>query len=79
MDEQFKALLSVSLVPQIIRIIIDKESVDENTALNWFYESKTYDSLSDEETKMWHYSPLMIYHIWKKEKETGEVIYPEGI
>ena len=77
MDERFSAILSVSLIPQIVSLIIDKERVDENTAINMFYESKTYDFLSNEDTKMWHYSPLMIYHIWKSEKETGEVIYPE--
>ena len=79
MDEKFAALLSISILPQIVSLIISKENVDENTALNWFYESKTYDALSKEDTKMWHYSPLMIYHIWKKEKETGEVIYPEEL
>lgn len=77
MDERFNAILSVSLIPQIVSLIIDKERVDEDTALNLFYESKTYDLLSNEDTKMWHYSPLMIYHIWKSEKETGEVTYPE--
>ena len=79
MDEKFNAILSVSLVPQIVYLIINKEKVDEDTALKWFYESKTYDCLSKEYTKMWHYSPLMIYHIWKNEKETGEVAYPEGL
>ena len=77
MDERFNAILSVSLIPQIVSLIIDKERVDEDIALNLFYGSKTYDLLSNEDTKMWHYSPLMIYHIWKSEKETGEVIYPE--
>lgn len=77
MDERFNAILSVSLIPQIVSLIIDKERVDENTAINMFYESNTYDLLSNEDTKMWHYSPLMIYHIWKSEKETGEVNYPE--
>lgn len=79
MDERFNAILSVALMPQIINLIITKEHIDENTALNLFYESKTYEMLSNEETKMWHYSPLTLYHIWKKERETGELVYPEGL
>ena len=31
----------------------------------------------DEETKMWHFSPLTIFNIWKEEKETGKVVFPE--
>ena len=33
--------------------------------------------LEKEETKVWHYSPLAIYHIWKNERETGEIELPE--
>ena len=33
--------------------------------------------LSKEETKMWHYSPMTIYMMWKHEKETGKVVFPE--
>ena len=79
MDAKFNAILSVYLVPQIVWLIISKEGADENTALNWFYESKTYELLSNEETKMWQYSPLTLYHIWKSERETGELVFPEGL
>ena len=79
MDDKFNAILSVALIPQIINNIITNEHIDENVALHLFYESKTYEMLSNEETKLWHYSPLTLYHIWKSERETGELIYPEGI
>jgi Cu/Ag efflux pump CusA len=58
MDEKFSAMLSVILVPQIIDIIIKKEKMIEDEALVRFYLSKTYKLLSDEESKLWHYSPL---------------------
>ena len=45
--------------------------------MNEFYNSKTYEVLAREETKVWHYSPLTIYTMWKEEKETGEIIFPE--
>lgn len=79
MDERFNAILSISLIPQIVWLIIKNEGVDENTGLDMFYKSETYEQLAREETKVWHYSPLMIYCVWKKEKETGEVIFPEEL
>ncbi len=77
MDEKFNAILSVILIPQVIDLIMKNESIDDIEALNTFYKSKTYDLLSNEETKLWHYSPLMLYSIWKSETETGDVILPE--
>lgn len=77
MDVKFNAILSVAIIPQVIDLIEKNEVLDENSALNNFYKSKTYEFLSDEETKMWHYSPLTIYSIWKSEQETGDLIWPE--
>lgn len=79
MNEKFNAILSVSIIPQIISLIITKESMEEDAAINLFYESKTYELLSKEETKLWHYSPLTLYHIWKSERDTGEMVFPEGL
>lgn len=77
MDEQFNSILSVILIPQIVDLIKEKEQMDDIVAINEFYHSKTYEFLANEKTKVWHYSPLTIYHMWKEEKETGEVIFPE--
>ncbi len=78
MDEKFSAMLSIILVPQIIDIIVQKEKMVEDEALVRFYLSKTYKLLSNEESKLWHYSPLTLYEIWKNEYKTGELVLPEG-
>ncbi len=77
MNIQFNSLLSVILIPQVLNIIEEKEEIDEMEALEEFYNSKTYEVLSNEETKVWHYSALTIYMMWKEEKETGELVFPE--
>ncbi|MGM9972366.1 MAG: hypothetical protein ACI35W_08150 [Anaeroplasmataceae bacterium] len=77
MDEKFNSLLSIALIPQIVALIVEKDGLQELVAVNEFYQSKVYDLLSKEETKMWHYSPLTIYMMYKHEKEMGEVIFPE--
>ena len=77
MDEKFNSVLSIALIPQTVALIVEKEGFNDITAMNEFYQSKVYDLLSKEETKMWHYSPMTVYMMWKHEKETGEVVFPE--
>ena len=77
MDKKFDSILSIVLIPQTVALIVEKDGVDDITAINEFYQSKIYDLLSKEETKMWHYSPMTVYMMWKREKETGEIVFPE--
>lgn len=77
MDEKFNSILSIALVPQIVDLIVQKEGMDDISAMNAFYQSKTYELLTKEETKMWHFSPLTIYSMWKHEKQTGKILFPE--
>jgi hypothetical protein len=78
MDNKFNSILSVALIPQTVALIIKNDNFSEIDALNKFYQSKVYELLSKEETKLWHYSPLTVYNMWKQESETGKVIFPEG-
>ena len=77
MDEKFNSILSIALIPQTVDLIVKNEGLDDISAMNEFYYSKTYEMLSKEETKMWHFSPMTVYSMWKHEKETGEVVFPE--
>ena len=77
MDEKFKAILSVALIPQVVDLIVKNDSLNDADALNAFYKSKTYELLSKENTKIWHFSPLTIYSIWEEERKTGKLILPE--
>lgn len=76
-EEKFSALLSLAIVPQVVDIIVREEHLSDIEAINVFYQSETYALLEKEEAKVWHYSPLAIYHIWKLEKETGKIKLPE--
>jgi hypothetical protein len=77
MDETFNSILSIALIPQTVDLIVTKEGLDDISAMNEFYNSKTYEMLAREETKMWHFSPMTVYSMWKQEKETGKVVFPE--
>ena len=77
MDEKFNSILSIALIPQTVDLIVKNEWLDDISAMNEFYYSKTYEMLAKEETKMWHFSPMTVYSMWKHERETGEVVFPE--
>ncbi len=79
MDEKFNTILSIAVIPQTVDLIIKKEGLDDISAIKEFYNSKTYEFLSIEETKMWHFSPMTLYSMWKHEKETGEIVFPEEL
>lgn len=77
MDEKFNFILSIALIPQTVDLIVNNEGLDDISAMNEFYNSQTYEMLAKEETKMWHFSPMAIYSMWKHEKETGQLVFPE--
>ena len=74
--KKFDAVLTL-LVPQIIEMIVDRYQCDEITATKEFYNSKVYEILEEEDTKLWHLSPLMLFHMYDEEKTTGKISFPE--
>lgn len=75
-ENQFSSLLTL-IVPKIIEKITENSNVSEIVAINKFYCSRLYDELSDESSKLWHYSPLMLYTMFQDELLTGTYDYPE--
>ena len=51
--------------------------LDEKTATERFYASRVYEELSDEERKLWHYSPKVLFSLYDEEVRTGAITYPE--
>lgn len=74
--EKFGAIMGV-LVPQIIRLITENYLYDEMTAANEFYGSNLYALLEQEDTKIWHFSPLTLFNMFAEEKKTGSFELPE--
>ena len=75
-EEKFGAVMGV-LVPQVIRLITENYSYDEMTAANEFYESDLYALLEQEDTKIWHFSPLTLFNMFDEEKKMGNFEIPE--
>lgn len=77
-EEKFVAVMGI-LVPQIIRLIVENYVYDEITAANEFYASDLYALLEQEDTKLWHFSPLTLFHMFDEEKKTGSFTFPEEV
>lgn len=79
MDEKkFNAVMTF-LVPQIIGLITENYSLDEVGASKEFYESQVYALLEQEDTKLWHLSPLSLFNMFDEEKRTGAFEIPEEV
>ena len=77
-DTKFEAILTL-LVPQVINLICENYPLDEMTASREFYESKVYSLLEQEDTKLWHFSPLTLFNMFDEEKRTGDFQMPEEV
>lgn len=77
-ERKFNSML-ILIVPEVVKLIVQSYTIDEIEASDRFYSSKVYEKLEQEETKLWHLSPLTLFKMYEREQETGEVIYPEEV
>lgn len=75
-QEQFHALMPV-IAADVVRMIVEKECISEEKAIQMLYSSGLFAALEQEATKVWHYSTPMLYALLKQERETGEIHYPD--
>lgn len=76
-QKKFEAML-VLIVPKIVELIVKNHKMDEVTASKEFYKSNVYSLLEQEDTKLWHLSPLLLFHMYDEEIKTGNITFPEA-
>ncbi len=77
-QKKFEAILKI-LVPHIIYLITENYELDEISASTKFYNSKTYELLENEDTKLWHLSALTLFNMFDEENKTGRISFPEEV
>lgn len=77
-EKGIKGMLEL-IVPRLLRMIMEKQSLTEKEALTRLYASELYRQLEREETKLWHLSIPTLYELWLEEKESGHITYPEEV
>jgi hypothetical protein len=61
-------LVKSILVPEIVRLIAEKEHVSEEKALERFYSSGTAKALDDDETGLYGNSAYYIFSLYEEEQ-----------
>lgn len=74
--KKFESML-ILIVPAVVKLIASNNDLDEIKATDMFYRSKVYEKLEQEDTKLWHFSPLTLYNMYEEEQKTGKLIFPE--
>lgn len=74
--DRFSAML-VLLVPPVVELIAKRYNLSETGATELFYDSRVYELLEEEETKLWHFSPLTLFNMFDEEQKTGNITFPE--
>lgn len=77
-EEKFSAIMGL-IIPQVISLMIKEYGYDELEATSELYHSKLYALLEEEETKLWHFSPLTLFNMFDEEKKTGSFFMPEEV
>ena len=77
-ENGIKGMLEL-IVPRLLRMIMEKQSLTEKEALTRLYASELYRQLEREEMKLWHLSIPTLYEMWLEEKESGHITYPEEV
>ena len=74
--ERFAAVLFM-LIPQVVQLIAERHKTSEEDAVGMFYHSRLYALLETEETKVWHYSPQLLFALYDEEARIGTITFPE--
>ena len=74
--KKFESML-ILIVPKVVKLITENYNIDEIAAFNKFYASKVYEKLEQEETKLWHLSPLTLFNMFDEEQKNATLIFPE--
>jgi hypothetical protein len=77
-QEKLSALLAI-INPPIVQLIIDNRKLTNIEATTLLYNSALYAMLENEESKLWHLSPLTLYELFEEELVTGSIDYPEEV
>ena len=61
----------------LVAMIVNMQSISEESAVKKLYCSQLYAALEQEETKVWQYSTPMLYALLEQEEKTGTLQFPD--
>ena len=76
MTEKDFEIMLYGITANVVAKIMELNNWTEDVALERFAQSKVYSYLEREETKVWHYSSLMLAQLFNEER-AGKFSLPE--
>jgi len=73
---KFEALLPF-IVSALLKKIIEHKKISQEEAFSCLYNSRLYNALDNEKTKVWHYSAEKLYQLFEDEIASGKLELPE--
>ena len=65
------------ITPGIIDLLMKNRKISEADAADILYNSRLYQTLEDEKTKVWRLSFPILYDMLEEELLTGKITFPE--
>ena len=77
MDSKMFAVILPVLIGGLVNKIIAETRFDDNEAFEKLYNSRLYEALENEETKVWTFSVPMLFDLFHAEMSTRDFKFPE--
>ena len=76
MDRNNSSVIAM-ITPGILKLLMENRNIDLNKAVELLYNSKLYEALEDETTKLWRLGYPILYDMLDEELTTGKISFPE--
>ena len=63
-----------TILPEVVKLIMDKFKMNEEKALDAFYSSATGASFADDDTGLYGQSPYFIFGLYEKEMDEKKMV-----
>ncbi|MDE6568027.1 MAG: hypothetical protein K2K70_09905 [Lachnospiraceae bacterium] len=72
MNEYTRPSILQNFDSEIACLIAENRGISEMDGLRLFLQSETHRMLTDDNMKLWYFSPLAVYDMWENEVITGD-------
>jgi hypothetical protein len=76
MEKKISSVIAI-ITPGIISLLMDNRGLSIEDSADMLYNSKLYNALEDEKTKVWRLGYPLLYDLLEEELTTGKITFPE--
>jgi hypothetical protein len=76
MDKSISPVIAM-ITPGILNLLMENRRLNVEEASNLLYNSRLYEALEDEKTKVWRLGYPLLYDMLEEELTTGQITFPE--